>query len=362
MSRKVPALLNQTSEILASTNPETGQPYFPWWVWAITIVAVLAVMAVDLFVVDRDPHEVGPKEAGRWVIFYISLAVVFGLGMWALVDGQHSIEFFSGWITEYSLSVDNLFVFVLIMSSFAVPKIHQHRVLLIGILIALVLRTIFIAAGSAIISSFQWVFFIFGGFLLYTAWKLAFKKEDEDEEYQESKLIRTVRKIYPVTDDYHGSKSIVKINGKRWLTPMFIVMLAIGSTDLLFALDSIPAIFGLTKEPYIVFTANAFALMGLRQLYFLIGGLLDRLVYLSHGLAIILGFIGVKLIFEAMAAVGIDWAPHIGIEISLGVIVGVLLLTTVLSLRKSNKDKELLARDEAEVAARLDGDGTTGNA
>ena len=342
-------------EILASINPETGQPYFPWWVWAVTIVGVLALMAVDLFVVDRDPHEVSTKEAARWVIFYISLAVVFGLGMWVVVDGQHSIEFFSGWITEYSLSIDNLFVFVLIMSSFAVPKIHQHRVLLIGILIALVLRTIFIALGSAIIASFQWVFFIFGAFLLYTAWKLAFKNEEEDEEYQESKLIRTVRKVYPVTDDYHGSKSVVRIDGKRWLTPMFIVMLAIGSTDLLFALDSIPAIFGLTKEPYIVFTANAFALMGLRQLYFLIGGLLDRLVYLSHGLAIILGFIGVKLIFEAMAAVGVDWAPHIGIEVSLGVIILVLAVTTVLSLRKSRNDEAARVREEAEIAARLEG-------
>lgn len=348
-------MLSHASETLASINPETGQPFFPWWIWAITIGAVLALMAVDLFIVDSDPHEVSTKEAGRWVIFYITLAIIFGLGMWALVDGQHSIEFFSGWITEYSLSIDNLFVFVLIMSSFAVPKIHQHRVLLIGILIALVLRTIFIALGSTIIASFQWVFFIFGAFLLYTAWKLAFKNDDEDEEYKESKLIRMVRKAYPVTDDYHGSKSIVKIDGKRWLTPMFIVMIAIGSTDLLFALDSIPAIFGLTKEPYIVFTANAFALMGLRQLYFLIGGLLDRLVYLSHGLAIILGFIGVKLIFEAMSAVGIGWAPHIGIEVSLGVIILVLVITTVLSLRKSRKDEAAKALDEAATVARLEG-------
>lgn len=327
-----------TSAVLAQTNPATHEPFFPWWVWLITIGAVLGLMAVDLFVVDHNPHEVKTSEAAKWVVFYITLAVIFGLGMWLLVDGTHSKEFFAGYITEYSLSVDNLFVFVLIMSTFAVPKIHQHKVLLIGILIALVLRTGFIIAGAAVISRFQWVFFIFGAFLIYTAWKLAFQKKDDDDEFKENKLIKWTRKAMPVTDEYHGSKSFIRLHGKRFVTPMFIVMIAIGTTDLLFALDSIPAIFGLTEEPYIVFTANAFALMGLRQLYFLIGGLLDRLVYLSIGLAVILGFIGVKLILEAMSAVGVGWAPHIGIEISLVVIIGVLVITTVLSLRKSAKD------------------------
>ncbi|PRZ43710.1 tellurite resistance protein TerC [Antricoccus suffuscus] len=327
-----------TSAVLAETNPATHEPFFPWWVWLITIGAVLGLMAVDLFVVDHNPHEVKTSEAAKWVVFYVTLAVLFGLGMWLLVDGTHSKEFFAGYITEYSLSVDNLFVFVLIMSTFAVPKIHQHKVLLIGILIALVLRTGFIVAGAAVIARFQWVFFIFGAFLIYTAWKLAFQKNDDDEEFKENKLIKWTRKAMPVTDDYHGAKSFVRLHGKRFVTPMFIVMIAIGTTDLLFALDSIPAIFGLTDEPYIVFTANAFALMGLRQLFFLIGGLLDRLVYLSIGLAVILGFIGVKLIFEAMSAVGVGWAPHVGIEVSLVVIIGVLVVTTILSLRKSAKD------------------------
>lgn len=335
-------MLTHATAVLAETNPDTGQPFFPGWVWAVTIFGVLTLIAIDLFVVDSKPHEVGTKEAARWVSFYVVLAVLFGLGIWVLVDGTHSLEFFSGYILEYSLSVDNLFVFVLIMSSFTVPKIHQHRVLLIGILIALILRTIFIVLGATVISRFQAVFFLFGAFLLFTAWKLATESDDDEEEYEESKLIRLVRKIYPVTDDYHGTKTTVKIDGKRWLTPMFIVMLAIGSTDLLFALDSIPAIFGVTKEPYIVFTANAFALMGLRQLYFLIGGLLDKLVYLSKGLSIILGFIGLKLIYEASAAVG--WLPHVDTKlltiISLGFIVLVLIVTTVLSLRKSRADQQ----------------------
>ena len=328
------------STTLAQTNPVTQEPLFPWWVWLITVGAVLGLMAVDLFIVDHDPHEVKTSEAGKWVVFYVTLAVIFGLGMWYFVDGTHSKEFFAGYITEYSLSVDNLFVFVLIMSTFAVPKIHQHKVLLVGILIALVLRTGFIVAGAAVISRFQWVFFIFGAFLIYTAWKLAFQNDDEEDDFEENKLIKWTRKAIPVTEDFHGAKSFVKLNGKRFATPMLIVMVAIGTTDLLFALDSIPAIFGLTKEPYIVFTANAFALMGLRQLYFLIGGLLDRLVYLSIGLAVILGFIGVKLIFEAMNGIGVEWAPHIGIELSLGVIIGVLILTTVLSLAKSARDEK----------------------
>lgn len=348
---------SSTSQILAQTNPATHEPFFPWWVWVITVVVVLAVMAIDLFIVDRNPHEVKTSEAAKWVAFYVSLAIVFGIAMWILVDAKHGKEFFAGYITEYSLSIDNLFVFVLIMSSFAVPKIHQHKVLLIGILIALVMRTGFIVAGAAVISRFQWVFFIFGLFLLFTAWKLAFQKDNEDEEFKENRLIALTRKVIPVTDEYHGAQSFIKRNGKRFATPMLIVMIAIGSTDLLFALDSIPAIFGLTKEPYIVFTANAFALMGLRQLYFLIGGLLERLVYLSIGLAVILGFIGVKLIFEALNGIGQTWAPHIGIELSLGVIIGVLVITTVLSLAKSRKDTR--HADANEIAERSEGDNQT---
>ena len=319
----------------------------PVWLWIATIVGLLVLIAIDLVIVDRKPHEVTIGEASRWVVFYVALAVLFGLGIWMFSGWQFAGEFFAGYITEYSLSIDNLFIFVIIMSTFSVPAIHQHKVLLIGILMALVMRGAFIAAGAQLIERFTWVFFLFGAFLIYTGWKLAFTGHD-DEEFKENALLRVVRKVLPVTKDYHEAKSFVRIDGKRWVTPMFVVMVAIGSTDLLFALDSIPAIFGLTKETYLVFTANAFALMGLRQLYFLIGGLLNKLVYLSVGLSVILGFIGVKLILEALAGNQLPFindgqpvdVPHIGIELSLSVIVGVLLITTVASLIKVRRDPE----------------------
>ena len=305
----------------------------PAWLWFATFAGILVLLAIDLFIVDHNPHAIRIAEAARWVVFYVVLAVLFGLGILVFSGGQYAGEFFAGYITEYSLSVDNLFVFVIIMSTFAVPAIHQHKVLLFGILAALVLRGLFIAAGAAVIERFEWVFYIFGAFLLYTGYKLAFRREDDDEEnYQENFVLRQVRRALPVTEDYHGAKVFTRIDGKRYVTPMLVVMLAIGTTDILFALDSIPAIFGLTKEPFLVFAANAFALMGLRQLYFLLGGLLNRLVYLDIGLAMILGFIGVKLILEALHGSGVSWAPHIGIVTSLSVIVGVLIVTTVLSL------------------------------
>ncbi|MEU3649136.1 TerC family protein [Lentzea sp. NPDC034063] len=320
----------------------------PAWMWLATIGGLLVLLAVDLVIVDRKPHEVTIGEAARWVIFYVAMAALFGLGIWYFSGGQYATEFFAGYITEYSLSVDNLFIFLIIMTTFKVPAIHQHKVLLIGILIALVMRGIFIAAGAALISQFSWVFFIFGAFLIYTGWQLARENHDEEEEYKENLMLRMVRKVFPVTDDYHGSNSFIKIDGKRFVTPMFIVMVAIGSTDLLFALDSIPAIFGLTKEPFLVFTANAFALMGLRQLYFLLGGLLEKLVYLSIGLAVILGFIGVKLILEALHTNNLPFlnggepfhVPTIGIEVSLSVIIGVLAITTVASLLKVRRDPD----------------------
>jgi tellurite resistance protein TerC len=239
-------------------------------------------------------------------------------------------------VTEYSLSIDNLFVFIIIMARFSVPRKYQQEVLMVGIIIALILRGIFIMLGAIVIEQFSWVFYIFGAFLIYTGWQLA-RGDDEDEEF----------KVFPVTDEYHGANSFIKINGKRFVTPMFIVMVAIGSTDLLFALDSIPAIFGLTKEPYLVFTANAFALMGLRQLFFLIGGLLDKLVYLSKGLAVVLAFIGVKLVLEALHSDGVAWAPQIPILLSLGIIVGTLAVTTVASLIKVRS----LRRAEAETVS-----------
>jgi tellurite resistance protein TerC len=310
----------------------------PTWVWLATVAGILLLLAVDLFIVDHNPHQIRVGEAARWVVFYVALAIVFGLGILVVSGGQYAGEFFAGYITEYSLSVDNLFVFVIIMSTFAVPAIHQHKVLLFGILAALVLRGLFIAAGAAVIERFEWVFYIFGAFLLYTGYKLAFRNDDGDEEYRENLALRTIRRVLPVTKDYDGARVFTKVGTKRYVTPMLVVMLAIGTTDILFALDSIPAIFGLTKEPFLVFSANAFALMGLRQLYFLLGGLLNRLIYLDRGLAVILGFIGVKLILEALHGAGVSWAPEIGIVPSLTVIVGVLAITTWLSLRKVRRD------------------------
>ncbi|MDQ3402977.1 MAG: TerC family protein [Actinomycetota bacterium] len=318
----------------------------PTWVWIATIGGLVALFAIDLLIVDRKPHEVTVGEASRWVAFYIACAVAFGCAIWVFSGGQFAGEFFAGYITEYSLSVDNLFIFLIIMSAFSVPKIHQHKVLLIGIVIALIMRGIFIAIGAVAIERFSWVFYLFGIFLIYTAWKLSRTGLNEDEEYEENALTRFARRVLPVTDTYHGGSSFTKIDGKRFVTPMFIVMIAIGTADLLFAVDSIPAIFGLTKEPFLVFTANAFALMGLRQLYFLLGGLLAKLVYLSIGLAVILGFIGVKLVLEALHTnslpfvndgqpIGV-WTPSIAV--SLSVIVGVLVITTVASLVKSKRD------------------------
>jgi len=314
--------------------------------WLATIGGLLVLLAIDLVIVDRKPHEVTIGEAARWVVFYVACAVVFGVGIWAFSGGEYAAQFFTGYITEYSLSIDNLFVFVIIMATFSVPTIHQHKVLLIGIVLALIMRGIFIALGSAVITRFSWVFYLFGAFLIYTAWRLASNDDDDDEEFKENLALRTVRRLLPVTDTYRGARSFIREHGKLMVTPMFIVMVAIGTTDLLFALDSIPAIFGLTKEPFLVFTANAFALMGLRQLYFLIGGLLDRLVYLSIGLAVILGFIGVKLILEAMHDNHLPFindgqglpVPTIGIELSLLVIVSVLAVTTAASLIKVRHD------------------------
>jgi tellurite resistance protein TerC len=321
------------------------------WVWALTLLALCAVLAVDLFLVDRRPHEISVGEAARWVVFYVGLAVAFGLGLGVVTGVQYAKQFFAGYITEYSLSVDNLFVFVVIMTAFGVPRIHQHKVLLFGILGALLLRGLFIAAGAAAIAQFEWVFYLFGVFLIYTAYQLATGGKP-DAGYRENGLLRLACRVLPMSKDYHGARITVKVSGRRRFTPMLVVMLAIGTTDLLFALDSIPAIFGLTRAPYLVFTANMFALMGLRQLYFLIGGLLGRLVYLSKGLAVILGFIGVKLMFEALAASGVRWAPHIGIELSLGVIIGVLAVTTVASLAKVRRHPEAVRKAPVGTADR----------
>ncbi|MCP2328069.1 tellurite resistance protein TerC [Hamadaea flava] len=324
--------------------------------WTITLVALVALLVVDLMIVGRRPHEPSFKESSLWVTFYVGLAVLFGVWVYISHGAQYGGEFFAGWLTEYSLSVDNLFVFVIIMARFAVPRIYQQKVLLVGIVIALVMRGAFIAAGAAVVSRFSWVFYIFGAFLIYTAWGLVKHGEDDEGDYKENIMIRTARRILPMSKQSDGAKLTTRVNGRLLFTPMLIVMIAIGTTDLIFALDSIPAIFGLTKEPYLVFTANVFALMGLRQLYFLLGGLLDRLVYLSIGLSVVLAFIGVKLFLEALATNNVpfinggepvSWAPHVPIWLSLTVIIGTLVIATIASLIKSSRD----ARKEAALAS-----------
>ena len=312
-----------------------------WW---LTIGITSIVLIVDIVVIGRRPHEPSRKEVSIALAVFIGMAVAFGIGVWVLAGHQYGTEFFAGWLTEYSLSVDNLFIFLIIMNKFAVPKQLQQSALLVGIVLALIMRGIFIAVGAAAINEFSWVFYIFGAFLIYTAVKLAREGQEDEQDFEENRLIKFVERRFPATAEWHGSKILTHENGKRVITPMFIVIIALGTTDLLFALDSIPAIYGLTSEPYIVLTANIFALMGLRQLYFLIGGLLERLVYLSYGLAFLLGFIGVKLVLHALhenelpfinGGEPVGWAPDVPIWVSLGVIVGTLVITTVASLMKT---------------------------
>jgi tellurite resistance protein TerC len=321
------------------------------WIWAVTILGVLGIVVFDFFAHVRVPHEPSMREASLWSVFYIVMAVVFGIGVWIVWGSDHGGEFFAGYITEKSLSVDNLFVFLVIMNSFRVPRAYQQKVLMVGIVTALVMRGIFIVIGAAAIEEFSWIFYIFGAFLIYTAYKLSRESghETDAEEGYDNAMLRLARRVLPTTDVYHSDRLTTKIDGRTVITPMLIVMLAIGSADLLFAFDSIPAIFGLTQEPYIVFTANALALLGLRQLYFVIGGLLQRLVYLSIGLAVILAFIGLKLIFHAMhvnelsfinGGEHITWAPEISTWVSLGVIVGTISIAAVASLLKTRSDEQ----------------------
>src|SRR3954462_6258544 len=273
----------------------------PTWVWAVTIAAIVGMLVFDFVGHVRTPHAPTLREAATWSAVYVGLAVLFGALVWVFAGGQYGGEYFAGYITEKSLSVDNLFVFVLIMASFGVPRIAQQKVLLFGITFALVLRTIFILIGAAAIENFSWVFYLFGAILIYTAWVQARSGGHEgEEEYQENAVLRFVRRILPTTDDYVSDRMTVRVDGRRFITPLAIALIAIGTADVIFAVDSIPAIFGLTQETYLVFAANAYSLLGLRQLYFLIDGLLDRLVYLSYGLAVILGFIGAKLVIHAL--------------------------------------------------------------
>lgn len=308
--------------------------------WAITIVFILGLLLFDYFVHVRAAHTPSVKEAATWTAIYVSVAIAFGIGVVVVGGQQLGMEFFAGYITELSLSVDNLFVFLIIMGSFKVPRADQQKVLVFGILVSLIMRTAFIFLGAALINSFAWVFYLFGLFLILTAGNLLKPESDDESDEANNIIIRVAKRLMHTTDHYDGDKLFTTVNGKRAMTPMLLVMVAIGGTDVMFALDSIPAIFGLTQNTYIVFTAVAFSLLGLRQLYFLIDGLLDRLVYLKYGLAAILGFIGVKLILHALhenTLPFINGGEHVNVveittQMSLAVIVGSLLITVVASL------------------------------
>lgn len=314
--------------------------------WSITLGVTIAVLLFDVVVIGRRPHEPTTRETAGYLALYIGLAVAFGIWVWQFHGGEYGVEYFAGWLTEYSLSVDNLFIFLIIMASFKVPRVLQQEVLLIGIILALIFRGIFIALGAVAISQFSWIFYLFGAFLVYTAIKLARDTEHDDDA--ENSMVRFARKYLKASDQWDGSKLHTVVNGKRVLTPMILVIIALGTTDLLFALDSIPAIYGLTQEPYLVFTANVFALMGLRQLYFLLGDMLKRLVYLSQGLAFILAFIGVKLVLHALHENTLPFinggepvhVPQIPTLLSLAVIIVTLVITTVASLWKTRADNK----------------------
>lgn len=311
-------------------------------IWIITIAVTIAFFIYEFFAHVRKPHEPSIGESARWSVFYISLAMLFGVGIGVFSGWTYGSEYFAGYLTEKALSIDNLFVFLLVMSAFAVPRIYQQKVLMVGIIIALVLRGIFIALGAALIENLSWSFYLFGALLLFLAYKQAFSNHEADPA--DGRLMRLVRRRFPVTDEYHEDRLVVKLGGKRFITPMLLTIIAIGFVDLIFAVDSIPAIYGLTNEAYIVFTANVFALMGLRQLFFLIGGLLERLVYLSQGLAVILAFIGVKLVFHALHVNELPfinggqpllWIPEISISFSLLFIGATVAVATAASLLKT---------------------------
>jgi tellurite resistance protein TerC len=304
-------------------------------VWAATVAGIVGLLAID-FVVGRNPHDVSMREATLWSVFYIGVAIAFGIWVWQWGGADFGQQYFAAWLVEKSLSVDNLFIFLLIFARFAVPSELQQRALLIGVALALVMRAIFIAVGAAALEYFAFTFVIFGGFLIWTAWGI-FKHRNEDADLEENAVIRAARRRFSVTEEYHGNKLTVVRDGKRFATPMLLVLVAIGTTDLLFALDSIPATFGVTQEPYLVFAANAFALLGLRALFFVLRNLLDRLVYLAIGLSFILAFIVVKLILTFLHEVNTD-IPKIPTSVSLVVIIVTLTVTTIASLWKVRQD------------------------
>src|SRR6478609_4208477 len=329
----------------------------PVWFEVGALVVLTLILVADLLIILRRPHIPSMKEATLWVVFYVALALAFAVVLlWVTGSTDAMGQFVAGWLTEYSLSIDNLFVFVLIMAQFSVPRRYQQEVLMVGIIIALILRAIFIMLGAALIESFSWIFYLFGAFLVFTAWRQAFPSKHEDDAQAEAGIVRFTPRFVEISAGYDGAKLRTVVAGKKIFTPMILVFLAIGFTDLLFAIDSIPAIFGITQSPFIVFTANLFALMGLRQLYFLLGDLLDRLRYLHYGIAFILAFIGFKLVFHAMhvnelpfinGGEPIEWAPEISTWMSLGVIIVSMVVATIASLVASARDKRQAVTDAA---------------
>ena len=322
------------------------------WAWGILALVAIGLVALDFLGHARRPHPPTAAEAARWTLFYVGLAAIFGVGIWLTNGWVYAQEFYAGWAMEWSLSVDNLFVFILILKAFRVPRENQQKALLFGIVIALLLRLVFILLGAALVARFSWVFFIFGVWLLWTAFsqiKETATGGGDDDEYEENAFIRVVRRVLPITDGFIGDRMLYRHGGRTYLTPLFVVVLALGSADLMFAFDSIPAIFGITSQAFLVFACNVFALMGLRQLFFLVDALLGKLVYLGYGLGVILSFIGIKLILEALHANilpfinggrGVEWAPEISVSVSLGVIVVTLVITVIASLVRSAMDEE----------------------
>ena len=341
--------------------------HVPLYIWLITSAVILGFFVFDFVSHVRTPHEPTMKESGGWALFYMTMAAIFGGLVWVLWDSEHALQFFTGYITELSLSVDNLFVFALIMGSFKIPRAYQQKVLLIGIVMALVFRLVFILLGAVIISAWAWVFYIFAAFLIYTAIKLVYDEvtDQEDPDPNDMFVVKTLRKVIPVTKSYHSDRLVSATEaGKKAVTPLFVALLSIGFIDVMFAFDSIPAIFGITQESFLVFTANAFALLGLRQLYFLLNGLLDKLVYLPYGLAIILGFIGVKLLLHALHENNLPFinggeglnVPEVGTVASLLVIVGTLAVTAIASLMKDRAEVKAGRRDPEEGKYHIDHD------
>ncbi|WP_312714031.1 TerC family protein [Corynebacterium flavescens] len=327
----------------------------PLWIWIVTLVVILGFFIFDFYSHVRTPHEPSLKESGFWTAFYVGLALLFGLGVWIIWDHEHAMQYYTGYVTEKALSVDNLFVFALIMGAFKIPRKFQQKVLLIGIVLALVCRLVFILMGAAIIAAWSDVFYIFAVFLLYTAIKLIIDevRDAPETDPNDMLVIKWLRKVVHVTPRYHGDRLMHreesgKKKGKLGFTPLFIALVSIGLVDVMFAFDSIPAIYGITSEAFLVFTTNAFSLMGLRQMYFLLDGLLDRLVYLPYGLGIILGFIGVKLLFHALhennlpfinGGDNVPGIPEIPTMLSLLIIVGVLVVTVLASIVKNKRDE-----------------------